>query len=272
MNDNAVQFYDKEIPTTALIFSINDNSRPDEIVAGSTRKNGNPVIFTIGDSTVKNGRGKGDGGQWGWGSFFEQFFDTTRITVENHALGGRSSRTFYTEGLWDKVLHGIKKGDYLFIQFGHNDGGPFNTGRARASIKGTGEESETFIMEKTGGPEEVFTFGHYLRMYIRQAKARGATVIVLSHTPGNTWNGDNMERNDKTYGLWSKEVAEQEGVYFIDHNDLIAKRCEALGKEKTNELYKDRVHTTREGAILNCEALVEGIKSIPDLELKKYLK
>ena len=272
MNDNAVQFYDKEIPTTALIFSINDNSRPDEIVAGSTRKNGNPVIFTIGDSTMKNGRGKGDGGQWGWGSFFEQFFDTTRITVENHALGGRSSRTFYTEGLWDKVLHGIKKGDYLFIQFGHNDGGPFNTGRARASIKGTGEESETFIMEKTGGPEEVFTFGHYLKMYIRQAKARGATVIVLSHTPGNTWNGDNMERNDKTYGLWSKEVAKQEGVYFIDHNDLIAKRCEAQGKEKTNELYKDRVHTTREGAILNCEALVEGIKSIPDLELKKYLK
>ncbi|MFV0312807.1 MAG: SGNH/GDSL hydrolase family protein, partial [Dysgonomonas sp.] len=100
------------------------------------------MIFLIGDSTVKNGRGKGDGGQWGWGSFFQQFFDTTRISVENHALGGRSSRTFFTEDLWNKVLPGIRKGDYLFIQFGHNDGGPLNTGRARASLNGTGDESQ----------------------------------------------------------------------------------------------------------------------------------
>ncbi|VBB47993.1 conserved exported hypothetical protein [uncultured Paludibacter sp.] len=272
MNDNTIQFYSKEQITTAPIFSINDDTRPDEIVAGSSRKGENPVLFTIGDSTMKNGRGKGDGGMWGWGSFFEQFLDTTRITVENHALGGRSSRTFYTEGLWDKVLPGIKKGDYLIVQFGHNDGGPFNTGRARASIKGIGEESETFIMEKTGGPEEVFTFGHYLRIFIRQAKARGANVIVLSHTPGNTWEGDKMVRNSDTYGKWSKQVAEQEGVYFIDMNDFTAKKCEALGKEKTDELYKDRVHTSYDGAILNCKALVEGIKSIPELGLNKYIK
>ncbi|MFV0472297.1 MAG: rhamnogalacturonan acetylesterase [Paludibacteraceae bacterium] len=226
----------------------------------------------MGDSTVKNGRGKGDGGQWGWGSFFEQFLDSNRISVENFALGGRSSRTFYTEGLWEKVLPGIKKGDYLFIQFGHNDGGPFNTGRARASIKGIGKESEVFIMEKTGGSEEVFTFGHYLRIFIRQAKSCGATVIVLSHTPGNTWDNDKMARNSDTYGKWSKETAQQEGVYFIDLNDLIAKRCETLGKEATDKLYKDRVHTSYEGAMLNCNALVEGIRSIPQLELNKYLK
>lgn len=273
INDSAIQFYDKNISTTAPIFEIEDNTRPDEIVAGSTRKEESaPVVFLIGDSTVKNGRGKGDGGQWGWGSFFEQFLDSNRISVENFALGGRSSRTFYTEGLWEKVLPGIKKGDYLFIQFGHNDGGPFNTGRARASIKGIGKESEVFIMEKTGGSEEVFTFGHYLRIFIRQAKSCGATVIVLSHTPGNTWDNDKMARNSDTYGKWSKETAQQEGVYFIDLNDLIAKRCETLGKEATDKLYKDRVHTSYEGAMLNCNALVEGIRSIPQLELNKYLK
>ncbi|SDZ99064.1 Rhamnogalacturonyl hydrolase YesR [Porphyromonadaceae bacterium KH3R12] len=272
MNDNAVQFYSSAQTTTAPIFSVNDATRPDQIVAGSTRKSKNaPVVMLIGDSTMKNGRGKGENGQWGWGSFFEQFFDTTRISVENHALGGRSSRTFYTEGLWDKVLPGIQKGDYLFIQFGHNDGGPLNTGRARASLKGIGDESQTVIMERNGGPEEVFTFGHYLRIYIRQAKTRGAIPIVLSHTPGNTWDGNKMVRNNETYGKWSREVAEQEGVLFIDMNDLIATKCETLGKEKTNELFKDRVHTSYEGAILNCEALIEGIETMPKLDLRKYI-
>lgn len=271
MNDSAVQFYSSPIATDEPIFNVNDASRPDEIVAGSTRKNNHSVVFLIGDSTMKNGRGKGDNGQWGWGSFFEQFFDTTRISVENHALGGRSSRTFYTEGLWDKVLPGIKDGDFVFIQFGHNDGGPLNTGRARASLKGIGEESQTVIMEKTGGPEEVYTFGHYLRIYIRQTKARGGIPIVLSPTPNNKWEGEKIARNE-TYRQWAKQVAEQEGAYFIDMNDLIAKKYEELGPEKAKDLFKDSVHTSREGAILNCKALIEGIRSIPELALNQYIK
>ena len=273
MNDNAVQFYAVEQNTNAPTFSENDRSRPDEILAGSSRKDEKaPVVFIIGDSTAKNGRGKGDGDQWGWGSFFEQFFDTLKISVENHALGGRSSRTFHTEGLWDKVLPGLKKGDYIFIQFGHNDGGSLNTGRARASLKGVGSESETVIMERNGKPEEVFTFGHYLRIYVRQAKAKGAIPILLSHTPGNSWENGKMIRNSNTYGKWSKEVAEQEGVLFIDMNDLVAQRCEAAGQEKTKDFFIDRVHTSREGAILNCEALIEGIKLNPDFGLNKYVK
>ena len=247
-------------------------SRPDRILSGSTRKGSNPVLFLIGDSTMKNGKGKGDNGQWGWGSFFEQFFDTTRITVENHALGGRSSRTFITEGLWGNVLPGIKEGDYLIIQFGHNDGGPFDTGRARASIKGIGDESKVFIMEKTGDPEEVFTFGHYIRRYIREAKAKGAIPIVLSHTPGNTWEDGKMVRNNETYGKWSKEIAEQENVLFIDMNDLSASKCESIGQEKTNELFKDRVHSSFEGAMLNCEVLIEGMKDIKDFPLNDFIK
>lgn len=273
MNDNAVQFYKTKQKSNLPIFEVNVAERPDAIDAGSSRKQKeDPVVFLIGDSTMKNGRGKGDNGQWGWGSFFEQFFDTTNLTVENHALGGRSSRTFYTEGLWNNVLQGIKEGDYLFIQFGHNDGGPMNTGRARASIKGAGEESQVVIMERNGGPEEVFTFGHYLRAYIRQSKSFGAIPIVLSHTPGNSWEGNKMIRNNETYGKWSKQVAEQEGVLFIDMNDLIATKCEELGKDKTNELFKDRVHTTLEGAMLNCKALIEAISEMADLDLKDNVK
>jgi rhamnogalacturonyl hydrolase YesR/lysophospholipase L1-like esterase len=270
MNDKAVQFYSTQQLTSSPIFSL--GGRNDQIVAGSSRKNNNPVVMLIGDSTVKNGSGKGDNDQWGWGSFFEQFFDSTRISVENHALGGRSSRTFITEGLWDKVLPGIRKGDYLFIQFGHNDGGPLNRGRARASLKGTGDESEIVVMERNGAQEEVHTYGYYLRRYIRQAKNRGAIPVVLSHTPGNSWEGDKMIRNSDTYAKWSKEVAAQEGVLYIDLNSLIADKCEEMGKEKTNELYKDRVHTSYEGAILFGKTLIEGIKATPKLTLNQYIK
>src|SRR5690242_20304706 len=103
---------------------------------------GRPTLYIIGDSTVKNGKGKGDGGLWGWGNFLAEGFDTSKIAVRNFALGGRSSRTFITEGHWDDVLSQLKKGDYVIMQFGHNDGGPLDdTARARGTIKGTGEET-----------------------------------------------------------------------------------------------------------------------------------
>lgn len=271
MNDSAVQYYTSPQTTNAPIFGVSDPSRT-EVVSGSSRiDDKSPVVFLIGDSTVKNGKGKGDGGQWGWGSFFAQFFDTTKVSVENHALGGRSSRTFLTEGLWNKVLPAIRKGDYLFIQFGHNDGGPLNTGRARASLKGTGEESQVVIMEKNGGPEEVFTYGHYLRIYIRQAKAAGAIPVVLSPTPGNRWTDGKMNRMTETYTKWAKDVAQQEGVEFIDLNDITARKCDMLGEEKGRDLFKDSVHTNYEGAIMNGESVIEGLRAIPDFSLNKYI-
>ncbi len=272
MNDSAVQYYDVPQPWKAPIFSYADTRNARDIVAGTTRQGTNPVAFFIGDSTVKCGNGKGEGGMWGFGTFMDRFFDANRLTVENCALGGRSSRTYFTEGLWDRVLPAIRKGDYLFIDFGHNDGGPFNTGRARASLPGTGEESEKVVMERNGGTEEVLTFGQYLRLYIRQAKAKGATVIVLSHTPGNRWTGDRMNRCDETYGKWSKEVAQQEGVYFIDLNDRAARRYEAMGREKAAAYFVDSVHNTQEGAYLHGDVLIEGLRELKDCTLNNYLK
>lgn len=271
MNDSAVQYYNTEQNTSAPIFSVNTSGR-NEITAGSSRVSADaPVVFTIGDSTMKNGRGLGDGDQWGWGNFFDWFFDTERISVENHALGGRSSRTFYTEGLWNKVLPGIKKGDYLFVQFGHNDGGPLNTGRARASLKGTGNESQTVIMERHGGPEEVFTFGHYLRIYVRQAKAQGANVILLSLTPGNSWTGNRMNRSDDTYAKWTKQIAEEEGVPYIDVNNITASAFDSMGQAAADAYFKDRVHTTFDGAILNCKSAIEGLLQLKGYSLNTYI-
>src|SRR6187397_568546 len=107
-----------------------------------TLKKEKPVFYIIGDSTVKNGDGTGKNNQMGWGTVITPFFDTTKISVRNHAIGGRSSRTFVTEGRWDKILEILKKGDYVLMQFGHNDAGPLDdTARARGTIKGIGEDS-----------------------------------------------------------------------------------------------------------------------------------
>ena len=102
-----------------------------------------PTLYIIGDSTVRNGDGTGNNQQWGWGSFMAGYFDTMKIAVRNHAIGGRSSRTFITEGRWDTIMKHLKKGDYVIMQFGHNDSGPLDdTARARGTIRGIGNESK----------------------------------------------------------------------------------------------------------------------------------
>ena len=138
-----------------------------------------PVFYIIGDSTVRNGDGTGKGSLWGWGSFMAQYFDTTKIKVQNDAIGGRSSRTFITEGRWDKILANLKKGDYVIMQFGHNDSGPLDdTARARGTIKGIGEESKEVYNPIMKKQEIVHTYGWYMRKYIRDAKAKGALSII----------------------------------------------------------------------------------------------
>src|SRR5262245_29948176 len=108
-------------------------------VAAQEARRQTPTLFIISDSTVHNS----STGLQGWSDVIGNSFDQTRIKVENRARGGRSSRTFQTEGLWDQVLAEIKPGDFVLIQFGHNDGGAINDeSRARGSLRGTGEEVE----------------------------------------------------------------------------------------------------------------------------------
>ena len=243
---------------------------------GSSRKKGRPVVFTIGDSTVKNGKDDGSNKQYGWGSLLWQWFDTTRVSVENHALGGRSSRTFITEGLWDKVLAGVQKGDYVFIQFGHNDAGPLNTGRARASLRGNADNDTTVVMEATGKEETIHSFGWYMRKYARDVKAKGATPIILSHIPRNNFvTKDSLQivRNDNGFGAWCKEAAAMEKVPYIDLNDMVADKYEKMGKDSVQLMFHgDHTHTSRLGAELNAKTVAEGVKLSKNKQLKKLRK
>lgn len=243
---------------------------------GYSRKKGRPVVFIIGDSTVKNGRGDGSNQQWGWGSFFWQFFDTTKVSIENHALGGRSSRTFIDEGLWDGVIKAVRPGDYVFVQFGHNDAGPLNTGRARAVLRGNGDQDTTVVMEADGRIATIHTFGWYMRKYAKEVKAKKATPILLSHIPRNQWltsDSLNVRRNEDSFGGWTREAAKQSKAHFIDLNARVADKYDQLGKDVVPRLFHgDHTHTSREGALLNAFTVAEGIRDLKGCKLKRYLK
>lgn len=235
-----------------------------------------PVIYTIGDSTVKCGQGDGGGGLWGWGDPIQFFFDTTKVEVVNVARGGTSSRTFRTLGLWEPNLEKLKKGDFVFIQFGHNDGGALNDStRARGTFKGIGEEEETIENILTGKTETVYSYGAYLTMYINEIKEKGATPILVTPIPRNRWNDEGkIPYNDESYGGWVKQVAEREGVVFIDLNHKLVDAMNELGEENVTDVLfwkRDHTHTSAKGAALSASLVVEGIKENPELGLTKYL-
>ncbi|TYQ20193.1 UNVERIFIED_ORG: lysophospholipase L1-like esterase [Zoogloea ramigera] len=229
-----------------------------------------PSLIMIGDSTVRNGhddgQGKGAAGQWGWGNPIAAYFDPAKINIVNRAVGGLSSRTYMSSGHWERTLPLIKAGDVVLIQFGHNDSGPVNdTVRARGTIKGTGEESEAINNLITKQDEVVHTYGWYLRSYVAQIKARGATPVICSPIPRNNWGTDGkVARAADSYGSWAKQVAAQEKVGFIDLNETIAKYYDAMGRDKANLMFppEERTHTNMAGAEFNARVVVAGLKAL----------
>ena len=239
------------------------------------RQKTKPTLFLIGDSTVKNGKGKGDGSLWGWGSFIGEFFNTDKINVENDALGGTSSRTFQTNGLWDAVLVKIKKGDFVMMQFGHNDSSPLDdTARARGTISGIGMESKDTFNPIKKKQEVVYTYGWYLRKFINDVKAKGATPIVCSSIPRNPVKDGKVVLVDDRYAGWAQEVAKAEKVDFIPLNQLIKNKYSALSAPEVQTYFteKDHTHTNEAGARLNAEAVVKGLKALKSNRLSAYLK
>lgn len=238
-----------------------------------------PSIILIGDSTVRNGhddgQGKGADGQWGWGRAIADYFDASRVNLVNRAVGGLSSRTYRTSGHWARTQAFIKKGDWVLMQFGHNDASPVNdASRARGVLRGTGPESEEIDNQLTGRRETVYTYGAYLRGYIAEIRAAGATPVVCSPVIRKRWEADGLkvQRAGANYAAWAAEVARQEGVAFIDLNEWGARRYEALGKAAVDGLFprgtpEETVHTNLAGATLNAQLVVAGLiqaKVLPD--------
>lgn len=246
-------------------------------MAGSSRKGDNPVLFLVGNSTMRTGtKGNGDNGQWGWGFFAHNYFDENRITVENQALGGTSSRTFYRY-LWPDVKKGIRPGDYVIIELGHNDNGPFDSGRCRATIRGISATDSLVVTLKEGpskGEQEtVYSYGEYMRRFVRETRALGAHPILMSLTPRHAYDEQNparVVRVNQTFGLWAKQVAEEMNVPFIDLNEISAVKYEAMSPWKYKYFfYLDNIHNSKFGAEMNARSAVEGIMACEHPELQE---
>ena len=239
-----------------------------------------PMLFIVGDSTVHNpGRG-----ERGWGDVIGKNFDTNKIRVENHALGGRSSRTFITQGYWDMVLAAAKPGDFVIVQLGHNDGGALNEEppgskyplRARGTIRGLGEETQEIDNVLTKQHEVVHTYGWYLCKYISDAHAKGMTIILCSpipHVPKVTVKAGDVEKSE--YVRLSAAVAEAEKVPFIHLNKITMSRYDGMTPKEVKEKYftpADDTHTSFAGAELNAQSVIEGLKELKDCPLNGFLK
>lgn len=250
----------------------------------------NITIFTIGDSTMANKKLEGENPERGWGQMLSRYF-TDDITIDNHAVNGRSSKSFIDEGRWDAVLSKIQKGDYVFIQFGHND-----------------EKDDPNRHTDPGT-----TFDANLKKFVEDTKAKGGIPVLFNSivrrnfgkADGNAVanaikqddirNGidpkapkDSIEEGATlidTHGAYlisPKNVAKELNVTFIDLNSLTHKLVEGMGPQKSKELYlwvepktvpalpngrEDNTHLNVHGASVIAEMAVKAVtEAIPELQ------
>ncbi|SOE21512.1 Lysophospholipase L1 [Spirosomataceae bacterium TFI 002] len=212
-------------------------------------------IFMIGDSTMANKTAK-VAPETGWGQVLHELF-TDEVVTQNHAVNGRSTKSFRDEGLWDKVESQLKEGDYVFIQFGHND----------QKIKDPTRYSTPNTAYKAN-----------LKRYVEETKAKGAFPILL--TPINRRKFDENGVFVDQHGEYPDAVRSLASEMNIPLIDMYAKSLEVLenlGVEKSKKLYmnlepntypnypnglEDNTHFTKEGARVMAKLAVEGLVEI----------
>jgi rhamnogalacturonan acetylesterase len=226
-----------------------------------------PALFLVGDSIVHTGTGTGETGPWGWGAEIIPMFDAARIHVYNEGLGGRSSRGYIDEGAWKKILDRMQPGDWVTIQFGHNDAANSANYPDRTTMKGDGDETAEIESPVTHAKETLHSYGWYLRQYVQDAKAKGASVIILSPPPRNLWLEGKVVRGLDGYASWAADAAKLSGARFIDLNTITASKYDKLGQDAAKPYFNDFQHSRKIGAKLNAESVVTGLRELKDCPL-----
>lgn len=231
------------------------------------------TIFMIGDSTMANKSISGGNPERGWGMMLPGFF-SEEVRVDNHAVNGRSSKSFITEGRWEKVISRVKKGDYVFIQFGHNDE---KTDDARHTDPGT-------------------TFDANLRRFVNETRAKGGIPVLFNAIVRRNFvkpedvaiakEGNTLFDTHGAYLESPRNVAKEMGVTFIDMNKITHDLVQGLGPVESKKLFmfvepgkvpaipkgrEDNTHLNIYGARTIAGLTVDVIaKEIP--ELAKYVR
>lgn len=198
------------------------------------------TIFIIGDSTAAKKDLSTGSPERGWGMALQCFFDSAYIRVDNHAVNGRSSKSFIDEGRWDKVLDAMKPGDYVIIQFGHNDEKPQV---ARHTDPGS-------------------TFDYNLSKFVRETRERGGIPILMNPVVRRNFAQKPLQNDDDeklrsttfadgaklvegdslidTHGLYRvapRDVARRMNCHFIDANQITHDLEQSLGAEGSKKLH-----------------------------------
>ena len=180
-------------------------------------KNGKIRILMIGDSTMANKDTSKGSPERGWGMVLQHFF-TDAVEVDNHAQNGRSTKSFINEGRWDKVLSRIRPGDYVFIQFGHND--------------------EKYKKEKVYTAPGV-TFDDNLRRFVRETRLRGGIPVLFNAIIRRKFVDNRLVDTHGDYLESPRKVAAQMDAYFIDANAITHGLVEAMGPEESKKLFEE---------------------------------
>jgi lysophospholipase L1-like esterase len=206
-----------------------------------------PVIYVCGDSTSTDQSGEPFNS---WGQMLTRFFNSD-IVVANHGESGETSSSFIGEKRWPKVMSTLKKGDYVFVQFAHND------------EKDKGANAGAYKNYETN-----------LERFVKDSHDKGATIVLLTPMNRKTFGADGKVTNSHgDYPDAVRKVAKEQGVALIDLAKMSATLYEALGKDKTAAVFanpKEATHQSDYGSYELARCIVEGIKQ-DNLDLTKYL-
>ena len=221
-------------------------------------------VFLAGDSTLAEKRAE-KRPETGWGEFLQKYFDAEKVKIENHAQNGRSTRTFIAENRWQTIVDSLKKGDYVFVQFGHND-------------------SSKDKVDRFTPPED---YRKNLLKFIAETQAKKANIVLL--TPIMRRRFDKDGKFYDTHGEYPdivRAVAKEQKVSLIDMHRESEKLIAGLGAENSKKLFlilqkgespnypnglDDNTHFSPFGAEEMAKLAVAGIRQ-ENIGLRKYLK
>ena len=221
-------------------------------------------LYLMGDSTMAD-KPLQDNPERGWGQLLRQFFNDD-IQIHNHARNGRSTKSFINEGRWQSVYDSVQAGDYILIQFGHND---------------QKESDSTRYADPYGA------YNKNLRMFVAALRSKGAKPVLL--TPIVRRKFDEQGNFTESHGVYPdvvRDIARQLDVPLIDMYKLSRELVAGEGAESSKKIYlwvepgqyavfpqgkQDNTHFTEYGA-RQMAALVVGQLKVLNLELKNYLR
>lgn len=224
-----------------------------------------PTLFLIGDSTMANKENPDKNPEHGWGQVLNQFF-TTGIEIQNHAMNGRSSKSFRTEGRWNTIEKQLEKGDFVIIQFGHND----------QKVKDSTKFTNPYTQYRAN-----------LERYVKEARAKGAIPILMTSIVRRNFNENGvLIDTHKEYPLVVRMVADDLNVPFVDMQLLTEQLEISYGPENSKKLHlhfkegeepyypkgkEDDTHLSKLGADLEAKLAADSLKNLKT-GLEKYIK